>query len=282
MKALIKNTTGIYLTEYPLIHDKEVLLKVDAVGLCRTDLLVARNKIKTKNEELVLGHEFSAQVVEDKTNTFSPGQWVGVNPLYNTEFMGLDFNGSLCEYISVPVDKVIATNMKDSRLIAYLEPLAASMAVLKALPKEKNIHLAIVGHNRIAQLTLMILESEGYHVDYLNEKDDFKENYYDYMIETVFEDLIISKMIKALKPEGTFIIKSRKKFPATILASDLVAKEITLKAVNYYDFNVAMRWLENNSHLISPLLGKIYPIENWEQAFEAAEKSEKQKIFIKV
>lgn len=279
MKALTKSSKGIFIKEIELKHPHEVLLRVNTVGLCRTDLLVAQNKIKTKNDELTLGHEFSAVVVSDKTGQLKEGQWVGVNPLWSGEFMGLDFDGALCEYISVPFDKVIATSSQDARLIAYLEPTAASMAVLKAITLGK---IAVVGKNRIAYLTVLILESEGYKVDYLDEKEDFKPDYYDYMIETIFDETVIEKMIKSLKESGTLVVKSRKKFPVAIMASDLVAKEITFKAVNYYNFDTAMRWLEKNSDLIKDLLGDVYSLDNWSHAFEAAQVSEQKKIFIKV
>lgn len=279
MKALVKNLTGIHLTDLDLNSSHDVLLKVHTVGLCRTDLLVAQHKIPTKQEQLTLGHEFSAVVVNDKTGHFCPGQWVGVNPLWAGEFMGLDFDGALCEYISVPVDKVIATKSQDPRLIAYLEPTAASMAVLKAI---NNGRIAVVGKNRIAHLTVLILKSRGYEVDYLDEQEDFKPDYYDFMIETVFEENVIAKMIKSLKEGGTLVVKSRKKYPVAILASDLVAKEITLKAVNYYDFDKSMQWLEEHSEMVQDLLGDVYSIDNWSQAFEMAQSGEQKKIFIRI
>lgn len=281
MKALIKNSQGIFLKDKSIEHVHDVLLKVDMVGLCRTDLLVAQGKISINQEEIILGHEFSAIVVDDKTKQLSTGQKVGVNPLWLQKFMGLDFDGALCEYISVPFDKVIPTSCDDARLVAYLEPTAASMAVLKALGHQDE-KIAIVGKNRIAYLTLLILQSYGYQVDYLDVGEQFKENHYDTMIETVFEEDVIKKIVSSLKEGGTLVVKSRKKFPVSITASDLVSKEITLKSVNYYDFTQAMRWLENNKDVVKDLLGEVYNIENWEQAFIAAQSGEQKKIFIKI
>ena len=280
MKALIKDLNGTSLTNLTLIDGHDVLLKVNTVGLCRTDLLVSQNKIKTKKEQLILGHEFCATIVRDKTGNMKKGQWVGINPLWDGHFMGLDFDGALCEYISVPFDKIIPTTSQDPRLIAYLEPTAASMAVLKVIDKKSKI--AVVGTNRIAYLTLIILKSEGYEVDHIKENGHFKPNYYDFIIETVFETTIVANIINSLKEGGTLIIKSRNKFPINIVASDLVAKEITLKAVNYYDFNASMRWLEKNSELIQNLLGEIYPLDEWSKAFGAAYSNEQRKIFIRI
>lgn len=283
MKALIKNETGISVTNIELFGNQEqVLLKVNTIGLCRTDLLVGAGKIKINQASIVLGHEFSATVETDPKGVFQKGQIVGVNPLWDTKFMGLDFDGSICEYIYVPHDKVIPTNLTDFRVIAYLEPVAASMAVLKAINIEEDKKIAIVGNNRIAYLTKLILDSYCIECDILSENEVTQENEYDLIIETMITSELFSKIVKALKPGKTLVIKSRKKEPVNFLASDLVAKEINIKSVNYYDFNKAMRWLEKNEQLIAPLLGEIFPLNSWENAFKKANSGEQKKIFIEI
>jgi threonine dehydrogenase-like Zn-dependent dehydrogenase len=283
MKALIKNNTGISISNLDLtVKENWVLLKVNTIGLCRTDLLVASGVISVNQESIILGHEFSATVENDPLNIFTKGQIVGVNPLWNNKFMGLDFDGAICEFIYVPHDKVIPTTLTDFKVIAYLEPVAASMAVLKAINKKTDKKVAIVGNNRISQLTKLILDTELIDCEILNEKELTQENEYDVIIETVLNNDIFSAIIKALKPEKTLIIKSRKREPVNFQAVDLIAKEINIRSVNYYDFNKAMRWLENNYLLIQSLLGEAFPLTLWENAFAKANSGEQQKIFIKI
>lgn len=283
MKALIKNNTGISISNLDLtVKENWVLLKVNTIGLCRTDLLVASGVISVNQESIILGHEFSATVENDPLNIFTKGQIVGVNPLWNNKFMGLDFDGAICEFIYVPHDKVIPTTLTDFKVIAYLEPVAASMAVLKVINKETDKKVAIVGNNRISQLTKLILDTELIDCEILNEKELNQENEYDVIIETVLSNDIFSAIIKALKPEKTLIIKSRKREPVNFQAVDLIAKEINIRSVNYYDFNKAMRWLENNYFLIQSLLGEAFPLTLWENAFAKANSGEQQKIFIKI
>lgn len=300
MKTLIKTSSGVELQNTELTKNfansntckKGILLKVDMVGLCRTDLLVAAGKIPAKKENIVLGHEFSATIKEDETGTYLPGTKVGFNPLWGGEFMGLDFDGALREYMWVSenqLDKIIPTNSTNDKLIAYLEPVAASMAVLKPLEalhlttQEKSaLRLAVVGNNRIATLTHTILTSMGWPAELVSEKSDFIPNHYDYLIETVFEEEVLTRMLASLKEGGTLIVKSRKKFPVALIASDLVARELTLKAVNYYDFHKAMRWLENNESAVAHLLGDSYSLEDWAAAFEVAQSGEQKKIFVQV
>jgi len=280
--------------------NQAVLLKVKSVALCRTDLLVAEGKIAAGRSDLTLGHEFSATVEEDLTGYFKKGDWVGVNPLWwGSDFMGLDIDGALCEYVWVPERYVIPTVLHDAKIIAYLEPVAASMAVLKALPnivsavKNQDTEegfvsqvispkIAVIGDNRIAKLTHIIIESLGYTSDLLDENSDFGESCYDYVIETVLDDAILSKISRALGPAGTLVIKSRKKIPVSILMDEWLKKELKISCVNYHDFHQTMRWLEKHSVLIEGLLGEQYPLAQWRDAFEAAKRSEGKKIFIQV
>lgn len=283
MKALIKNNIGISISNIDLtVKENWVLLKVNTIGLCRTDLLVASGVTSVNQKSIILGHEFSATVENDPLNIFTKGQIVGVNPLWNNKFMGLDFDGAICEFIYVPHDKVIPTTLTDFKVIAYLEPVAASMAVLKAINKETDKKIAIVGNNRISKLTKLILDTQLIECEILNEKELNQENEYDVIIETVLNNDIFSAIIKALKPEKTLIIKSRKREPVNFQAVDLIAKEINIRSVNYYEFNKAMRWLEKNYLLIQSLLGEAFPLTLWENAFAKANSGEQQKIFIKI
>lgn len=283
MKSLIKFTQSqTKLCENPTILEplpNEVLIQVKSVGLCRTDLFVS-NGIIPLDYDIVLGHEFSGVIVKDPSNTYSIGQHVAVNPLYsNKKFMGVDFNGALTEYISVPLTQVISTNLESFKISSYVEPVAASMAVLKAnINKEQKG--AVYGKNRIAQLTFIILQSFGYNVEWLDENQQYENNSYDYIVETLFEETHLQIMLSLLKENGLLIVKSRKKQAIGINPGILVSKEICLQSVNYYDFHKTMKWLEENHSKIDCLLGESYHISDWEHAFNKAMNGESKKIFI--
>lgn len=277
-KLILKNNQPQLVEDYfsPMLKPGEILVQVKAVGLCRTDLLVAAGKIPAK-DGLVLGHEFSGIVIKSKSSKIEPGEQVAVNPfLANGSFMGLDIDGCLANQVVVHEDQVIAYKGLSFKQAAYLEPVAASMAVLKANISSSQ-KVAVWGFNRIAELTSIVLNSLGINAVQTTE---VRENYYDAIIETQITDTDLSEIITSLKNEGLLIIKSRKKTPTNFYASDLVKKEITLKAVNYYDFNKSMRWLEENFKKIDHLLGEEFDITEYEKAFELANSSESKKIFI--
>lgn len=276
-QCLMKMEGGLSVQEVGIVNDKEVLLRVACVGLCRTDILVANGGIRPGKMPLILGHEFSAYVVEDKTGQFAAGSLVGVNPLIEGRFMGLDIDGAISEYVSVRASSVVATELKNKKVVAYLEPVAASMAVIKAV---ENASILILGKNRIAQLTHDILVSMNYSVELADVSESVKEVHYDYVIETVFSQECVDKALRALKPGGTFVIKSRSRTGVNFYSHELVHKELNIKCVNYYDFDLSMRWLEENEKLVLPLLGQEYSLLNWQAAFDEALGGEQKKIFI--
>jgi L-iditol 2-dehydrogenase len=286
MKALIKKQSGwlglIDRKEPALIAEGDVLLRIQSVGLCRTDLFVANGVIKV-DQDIVLGHECSGIVEESLSPLFKKGDFVGLNPLYDDAvFMGLHFDGALCEKLIVPAKQLIlAPRTITSEALAYLEPVAASMAVLKA-PIKKKMKGAVWGENRIAELTYIILQSKGFDIQRIDHKSQILKNTFDYIIETEFEEAALSKMCQALKFGGLLVVKSRKSQLVGINASVLVGKELTLKSVNYASFEGALSWLVKNEKKVEHLLGDVFPLEKWEDAFSKAQVAEARKIFIRI
>ena len=285
MKTLLKNPqqpVGLVDRPTPSVSDTLATVRIVSVGLCRTDLRVAAGAIEV-HAPTVLGHECAGVVEHDPSGCFIAGTVVAINPLMpNKDFLGLDRDGVLQELVQIPPEQLIAADGVPFRLAAYLEPVAASMAVLKAriAPSEKGV---IYHANRISHLTYLILDSLGYDVEWLAHAPTGQElERYDYAIETQFEAQAIHRTLEAIKPGGLLVVKSRQHAPVAIVPNLLVAKELTLQAVNYYDFNLAMKWLRTHQELLEPLLGASYPLEQWEQAFEAAGAGDAKKIFITV
>ncbi len=282
MKALIKeinkNLQLKNILENKCMHEDDVYIEVKYVGLCRTDLFVSEGIIPV-DFNIIIGHEFSGIVLESKSKYFKKGDKVVVNPYFGERgFMGLHFDGCLQEKIIVPAKQIIKNQYLDYKIAAYLEPISASMAVLKAC-KNKKKKGSIWGNNRIAELTYIILKNEGYNIEWIKDYN-VRENQYDYAIETMFEEIMIESIIKSLKIGGTMIVKSRKTKGTLLFASQLVSKELTLKCVNYYPFEKAMFWLEKNHSKIAHLLGEEYHIKEWKKAFQKAKEGESKKIFI--
>lgn len=274
MKQLKKINSDIQLlnANLPKKEAGKVTIMVVYVGLCRTDLYVANNKIPTN--DIVLGHEFSGIVMYDPTNTFNMLDSVTVNPLQNDKFMGVDFDGCLQTYINVEPQFVFKHNLPNL-YAAYAEPFSASLSVIKHI--EQNKKIAIFGNNRIAELTYNILSELLYDVSII---DFNKKDYYDYVIETEINTNNFDSVLSTIKENGTLIIKSRNSELLGINLIKCVKKSLQIKFSNYYDFNETLQYMEKMSHIITPLIGKIYPISEWETAFNDAMSNSAKKVFI--
>ena len=84
MKAMILNQQG-YPLEYknvpnPAPNDDQVLLRVLACGVCRTDLHIADGELPNPKPSLILGHEIVGEIIGKGGNVdlFSIGDRVGV------------------------------------------------------------------------------------------------------------------------------------------------------------------------------------------------------------
>lgn len=277
MNKLVKEngiTKLLTTTELPKYEDGKVTIMVVYVGLCRTDLYVSNNTIQ--NDNLVLGHEFSGIVVYDPTNTYQLMDSVTVNPMQNNKFMGVDFDGCLQTYINVE-PKYIHKHNLPSIYAAYTEPFSASLSVINYI--KHNDIIGIYGNNRIATLTYSILKELKYNVSYVDLNSNLL---FDTIIETEISSNNTSLLISKIKEYGQLIIKSRNIDPVSFNLVECVKKSIKLQFSNYYDFNKTLQYMEQLSYIITPLLGKIYPITEWKTAFKDASENSSKKVFIQL
>lgn len=203
VKALVKkgSTIGVVECPRPIAREPDqVIVRVVAAGICRTDLYVARGLIPAR-DPVILGHECSGVVAEvgSRVRGLSPGDRVAIMPFLpcracapcrdgrdesagprkNTgkngvpggadperceapTMLGIDHDGAFAEFVSVPRSAVFRLPDAVTFLAgAYTEPVAASMAVLRSGIRPHDRGL-VFGGNRIAHLTLRILRLHGF------------------------------------------------------------------------------------------------------------------------
>jgi len=282
MRALYKRpgqAPQIEILPDPVPATGEVLLKPRMVGLCRTDLYVASELI-WRPDPLILGHEFSAEVVDPNGSNFNKGDIVTVNPMYGKKFMGLHFNGALADLIAVPSNHVyLGDPTLADHLIAYAEPVAAALATSKLAITGKG---AIYGENRIAELSALVLRSRGIEVPILNENAPIPEDTYDFIIETVLRPADGKKLCWGLKPNGTLILKSRKADEVSFPVNLMVLKDITFKSVSYGEWSTVIPWIKSNKEKLIELVGPTFQFADAIEAFNHAGNGEAKKTFINI
>ncbi|MBX2924062.1 MAG: zinc-binding alcohol dehydrogenase family protein [Chitinophagaceae bacterium] len=146
MRALVlvePGKTEIREIEKPAPAADEVLLKVGMVGFCGGDLNGFRGLFELQEYPNVLGHEVGAVIEAAGSNVphdFRVGMNVTLNPYLNcgkciscrkgrpnacidNKTMGVRRPGAMTEYITVPWNKLHASDILSARELALVEPL---------------------------------------------------------------------------------------------------------------------------------------------------------------
>lgn len=306
MKAIVKEKQTVSVKSRPapsLRHAQDVLVRVELAGLCRTDVYAAENKLKVI-DPLILGHELAGTIeaTGSEVEGLKAGMRVTVNPVLrclkchrcasglscaSSGFVGLDQDGGFAELVSLPAYSIMPLPEGISYLqAAYTEPVAASLAVLKAgiTPQQKG---AILGRNRFSELMQLILDKYNFPtlpVFDLSDDSDKKElsasdSTFDYVIETYASTEVIKAMVKAIKPGGIMILKSRQFEPVEFRLVDVLKKEPVVHVVNYGSFDDALHLLATGKLNIDNLIDDIYPLDDFQKVFARAHSTETLKSF---
>ncbi len=195
--------------------------------------------------------------------------------------LGVDRDGAFAEFLLVPEECVIAVPAGLPPLAAaYLEPVAASLAVLKAdlHPGQRGL---LLGENRIAELTRRVLAAHDFHhlATWSAGQPEPEPGVYDFAIETHATPGILEVMMRALKRGGLAVLKSR---PASAVSLDVrkaVLRELRFHGVNYGSFDDAIRLLASGRLELDGLLGPVFALEEYEALFAHAERDETAKPF---
>ncbi|MFT5534802.1 MAG: 2-desacetyl-2-hydroxyethyl bacteriochlorophyllide A dehydrogenase [Burkholderiaceae bacterium] len=187
MKALVYTRPNeLQLQEYPhpVLADGEVILKIDAVGICGSDMHAWHGRDPRRQPGLVLGHEFVGTVVESAAPGFKTGTRFTGNPLItcgvcdycvqgrnnlctDRTMVGMTRPGAYAQYMSLPAGSLVAIPPSMSDVAAALtEPAATawhainlSMRVMQRPLHEGSV--LVIGGGAIGMLAGLLLKHLG-------------------------------------------------------------------------------------------------------------------------
>jgi threonine dehydrogenase-like Zn-dependent dehydrogenase len=166
MKALLMHEPGhirIEAVSEPAMKHGQALLRVRRVGLCGSDLNSYRGRNPLASFPRIPGHEIAATIVDlsEKHTQFSIGMDVTLSPYMScgqcvacrnnranacrhNQTMGVQRDGALAEYISVPIEKLYPAQLSLEEL-CLVEPLTVGChAIARACTTERDT-IAIFG-----------------------------------------------------------------------------------------------------------------------------------------
>jgi propanol-preferring alcohol dehydrogenase len=165
----------------PVPGPGEVLLKVLACGVCRTDLHIAMGELPQQMTPLVQGHQIVAEVAGDGSLEFPAGTRVGVSWVGGTDgtcrycttgrenlcdhptFTGYTHNGGFAEYTTARSDFLLPIPQKLSDMDAA--PLLCAGIIgfrsLRVAEVKHGQRVGLFGFGSSAQLVLKVLQAWG-------------------------------------------------------------------------------------------------------------------------
>lgn len=168
----------------PELLDGEVVLRIDAVGICGSDMHAYHGHDPRRKPGLVLGHEFCGTVVKSAASAYREGVRVTGNPLITCgscdycvqgrnnlcsrrTMVGMTRPGAFAEYMSIPAASLIDIPQEMPALHAALtEPAATALhainmslkAMARPLPENRTL---IIGGGAIGMLAALLLKTYG-------------------------------------------------------------------------------------------------------------------------
>lgn len=215
MKAIVITKPGeieIKEIEKPQRKRGEAMLKIKYCGICGADVASFTGNQPFTTYPRIPGHEFSGEIVEIDDNDlgFKVGDEVTANPYFNcgecysckrgivnactdNQTMGVQRDGAFCEYVSMPVERLVASKDIDIKELALIEPFSISCHALSRAAVKKGDNLLIMGAGPIGLFALIKAKALGARVmiaDLLDNRLNIAKEYgADMVINTKNEDI---------------------------------------------------------------------------------------------
>ncbi len=187
MKAAILETPGsnrenpLKVAEVPRPKPGpgQVLLRVRACGVCRTDLHIVEGELASKRSPLIPGHQIVGDIVEGGTPDLPVGSRVGVswvggvdgscpycrrnleNLCDSPTFTGYTVDGGYAEYATARADFVfpLPTSLDDLHAAPLLCAGIIGFRSLRVAGVEPGDHVGLFGFGSSASLTIGVLQA---------------------------------------------------------------------------------------------------------------------------
>ena len=321
-------------TPKPEVKEGEALLKILYCGICGADVASYTGNQPFTTYPRIPGHEFSAEIVSIPENDkgLKAGDIVTANPYFNcgecyscrrgfvncctdNKTMGVQRDGSFCEYVAMPVERIYQGKGLSAKELALVEPFTIGYHAVNRAPVKSTDKVLVVGAGPIGLFALISAINKGaevYVADILDgrlqkalefgakgvinsAKTDIKEEAmkitggdgFDCCIEACGQSVTFLNCIDCCAFAGNIILIGNGKKETTFLHSILLKKELNVYGSrNSYptDFKYVIDLISSGKVDVLKMVSDIYPMDRADEAFKALanNKGDLCKVLVKI
>jgi threonine dehydrogenase-like Zn-dependent dehydrogenase len=208
-------------------------------------------------------------------------------------------DGVFAEYVNLPLENLhLVPDSVPDEMAVFTEPLAAALEIQQQVQIHTTDRILLVGAGRLGQLIAqtLVLTGASLHVlarhslqkklltdrgIKLIDEADIQPWRWDVVVEATGSPNGFEIARKAVRPRGTFVLKSTYKGEMTLNLSPLVVDEINIVGSRCGPFEPALRLMEQK--LVDPtvLIAAEYSLSGALTAFDEAAKSGMLKVLVK-
>ena len=292
-------------------ESQTALVKVHLAGICSTDLQIFSGYMGFRG---VPGHEFVGTV------SAGPSVLIGKRVVGEINFacgwceacasglgrhcpnrsvMGiLNADGTFAEYVAIPAANLheVPENVLDEEAV-FTEPLAAAFEILEQVQVIPNEEVLIVGDGKLGYLCAQALRLTGVKVTLLGKHEDklklvkglgvktlllnnWQAQLFDIVVEATGSASGLELALTAVRPRGTLVLKSTIAAKHEVSLAAVVINEIHLVGSRCGRFLPALEALKDKLVSATPLIEKVYPLQQGIEAVQHAGKSGARKILL--
>jgi threonine dehydrogenase-like Zn-dependent dehydrogenase len=314
MKAVWLENNTLSLQDVPLPQNhNEALIRIRQAGICGTDLELVRGYYPYTG---IPGHEFVGEVIEAPGETWLGTRVVGeINatcgeceqcrggrPTHCEQRTVLGINnrdGAFAEYINLPLENLhrVPDSVSDEMAV-FTEPLAAALEIQQQVQIHPADRILLVGAGRLGQLIAQTLALTGADLRVLArhplqkkllsergikliDEADIQPWRWDVVVEATGSTAGFEIARKAIRPRGTFVLKSTYKGEMTLNLSSIVVDEINIVGSRCGPFQAALRLMEQKMVDPTVLIAAEFGLSEALRAFDEAAKTGMLKVLVK-
>ncbi len=292
----------------PVAAPGEVIVSVVAVGICDTDLQLARGYMGYHG---VLGHEFvgltenGRRVTAEINNachrceTCASGR---SQHCPNRTVLGiLNHDGAMAERVAVPARNLheIPPAIDDHHAV-FIEPLAAAFRIAEQIELGPGVRMAVLGDGKLGILCAKVAQLTGAQVTLIGkhpsklalagediatqalEESGAMARSFDVVADCTGSKTGLPTALGLVRPCGTIVLKTTVAGHYKADLAPIVIDEVRIVGSRCGPFPKAIEALAAKTIDVTPLIGSIYPLEDAERAFAAAAEKGAKKVLIDV